>query len=101
MLRGFHTFTDRIPDHPGLRSGMIRVISGIIREDTGKASGVILGRCTGMSGEKMTPAQFFVPEYTDEKLSVSLLVGAVYLRVATVYIRGSPCCHRIHPGISV
>ena len=29
--------------------------------------------------KKLKPAQFSVPEYTDDKLSVSLLVGTVHL----------------------
>ena len=56
--------------------------------------------CTGIFGEKIKPAQFSFPEYTDEKLSVSLLVGTVYLRVTTEYIQechldinGAPSCY--------
>ena len=51
--------------------------------------------------EKLNLPNFSSRSYTDEKWSLSLLVGAVYLRVATVYIRQSPYSHRIHPGVSV
>ena len=82
---------------PGHCSGIIRVVSGIIRVGSGiirVGSGIIrvvsgiVRVAPAFPWSKIKPAQFFVPEYTDEKWSVLLREGTVFL----------PCSHRHYPG---